>query len=358
MISLSLCMIVKNEEETLGRCLECIKDIVDEIVIVDTGSTDSTKAIALKYTDKIYDFEWCDDFSKARNYSFSKATKEYMMWLDADDVILEKDRAKLKKLKESLDKGTDIVMLKYDLNLDENGVPALSYYRERILKRKNDYKWKSPIHEVIELKGKLLYEDISITHQKEKHHDPKRNLRIFETMKKKNIQFDARQTFYYARELYYNGEYDNALYYFNKFLKDERGFIENKISACLDLYDLYININKEKEAIQALFNSFEYDIPRAEICCSIANYFFNKNKYEIAIYWYKEASEKVLDIYKGGFYIKDCYDFIPYMGMCVCYFKLGDLNKSNEYNKLAGKIKPNDKNYLNNIQFFETKGYK
>ena len=190
MISISLCMIVKNEELTLERCLKSIQDIVDEIIIVDTGSTDKTKEIAYKFTNKVYDFKWCDDFSKARNYSFSKATKEYIMWLDADDVILEKDRVKLQHLKETLDKKTDIVMLKYDLNLDENGVPALSYYRERILKRKNDYKWKSPIHEVIELKGKLLYEDISITHQKEKHHDPKRNLRIFETMKKKLVVID------------------------------------------------------------------------------------------------------------------------------------------------------------------------
>ena len=91
MVEISLCMIVKNEEDVIGRCLECVKEVVDEIIIVDTGSTDSTVEIAKEYTNKIYNFEWVDDFAKARNYSFSKATKDYIMWLDADDIILEKD---------------------------------------------------------------------------------------------------------------------------------------------------------------------------------------------------------------------------------------------------------------------------
>ena len=79
MITISLCMIVKNEEAVLARCLESVKDVVDEIIIVDTGSTDKTKQIAYRYTQNVYDFEWIDDFSAARNYSFSKATKDYQM---------------------------------------------------------------------------------------------------------------------------------------------------------------------------------------------------------------------------------------------------------------------------------------
>ena len=94
MKEISLCMIVRNEEEVIERCLKSICDLVDEIIIVDTGSTDKTKQIVSKYTDKIYDFEWVNDFAKARNYSFSKATKDYILWLDADDVILEEDRKK------------------------------------------------------------------------------------------------------------------------------------------------------------------------------------------------------------------------------------------------------------------------
>ena len=85
MATVSLCMIVRNEEDVLGRCLESVKDIVDEIIIVDTGSTDRTKEIAGRFTNTVYDFPWIDDFSAARNFSFSKATMDYQMWLDADE---------------------------------------------------------------------------------------------------------------------------------------------------------------------------------------------------------------------------------------------------------------------------------
>ena len=99
MKTISLCMIVKDEENVIERCLKSVKGIFDEIIIVDTGSSDNTKKIVSKYTDKIYDYKWNNDFSEARNYSFSKATCDYIMWLDADDVLLEEDAKKLKQLR-------------------------------------------------------------------------------------------------------------------------------------------------------------------------------------------------------------------------------------------------------------------
>lgn len=92
MITVSLCMIVKNEEDTLPRCLSSVKDIVQEIIIVDTGSTDKTKEVAHTFTDHVVDFEWIHDFAAARNHAFSLATQEYILCLDADDVFREKDR--------------------------------------------------------------------------------------------------------------------------------------------------------------------------------------------------------------------------------------------------------------------------
>ena len=89
MISISLCMIVKNEAEILARCLDSLVGLMDEIIIVDTGSTDDTKEIARQYTDLVYDFSWCDDFAAARNFSFSKATKEYIYAPDAHEVLSE-----------------------------------------------------------------------------------------------------------------------------------------------------------------------------------------------------------------------------------------------------------------------------
>lgn len=84
---LSLCMIVKDEEKMLPECLESAKDIVDEIVIVDTGSTDNTKAIAERFGAKIYDFTWCNDFAAARNKSIKYATGKWILYLDADERL-------------------------------------------------------------------------------------------------------------------------------------------------------------------------------------------------------------------------------------------------------------------------------
>jgi glycosyltransferase involved in cell wall biosynthesis len=119
-------MIVKNEENTLPRCLNSIKDLVDEINIVDTGSTDKTIEIAKQFTERVFHFSWVNSFAKARNYSFSLATKDYILFLDADDVLLEEDREKFRKLKETLDLSVDGVSMIYQTGFDQYGNVTLS----------------------------------------------------------------------------------------------------------------------------------------------------------------------------------------------------------------------------------------
>ena len=143
MISISVCMIVKNEEKILARCLDSLKGIADEMVIVDTGSTDRTKEIAQTYTDKIYDFEWIDDFSAARNYAFSKATKEYVYMADADEVIDEENRRRFLLLKEMLSSEVEIVQMYYDNQLDKGTVYNFNKeYRPKLYKRVRQFRFE------------------------------------------------------------------------------------------------------------------------------------------------------------------------------------------------------------------------
>lgn len=128
MIEISVCMIIKNEEDVLARCLNCVKQFADEMIIVDTGSDDQSRKIAETYTDKVFDFVWCDDFSKARNFAFEKATKDFRMWLDADDVILDEDIQKIKDLKQRLTLDVDIVLMKYHTAFDQDENPIFTYY--------------------------------------------------------------------------------------------------------------------------------------------------------------------------------------------------------------------------------------
>ena len=90
MISVSVCMIVKNEEKVLRRCLDSLAGLYEELVIVDTGSTDSTKEIAGRYTDKVYDLVWTGSFSDARNFAFDKCTCDYIYSVDADEILAGK----------------------------------------------------------------------------------------------------------------------------------------------------------------------------------------------------------------------------------------------------------------------------
>lgn len=90
-VPLSVCIITKNEEENLNRCLECLSSFDFEIVVVDTGSVDATKEIAARYTNHIYDFKWCNDFATAKNFAVSKATNEYVMVIDSDEYLQQAD---------------------------------------------------------------------------------------------------------------------------------------------------------------------------------------------------------------------------------------------------------------------------
>lgn len=352
MVTVSLCMIVKNEEAVLARCLNSVKDIVDEIIIVDTGSTDKTKEIASSFTEKIYDFPWIDDFSAARNYSFEKATMDYCFWLDADDIVPEKSREDILFLKKTLSSDTDIVMMKYETGFDESGKPTYTYYRERFIRNYKGFLWQGAIHEVIPPRGVLFYSEIAIEHRKIAPGDPDRNIRIFEKMLKDGKTLNPREQYYYGRELFYHKRYEECISILETFLAGGMGWVENEIEACSFISFSYGRLGEERESLLALFRSFEFDAPRAEICCNIGKYFMGKEHWKTAVHWYQTA----LTAERGkGFVQEDCYDYVPYIELCVCYDHLGDSKKAEAYNEMAGRIKPQSKAVAYNRAYFSSK---
>lgn len=353
MVEISLCMIVKNEEDVLARCLESVQGIADEIIVVDTGSNDTTLHIAAQYA-TVYTFPWKDDFAAARNYSFSKATKDYILWLDADDIFLEEDRQKFRELKTSLTTETDMVMMKYNVAFDKDGNPTLSYYRERLLRRAMGYQWIGAVHEVIPQEGHIVYSDIAVTHRKLHPSDPDRNLRIFEKLLKEGETLDPRQEFYYGRELYYHSRWEEAARVFTAFLNEGRGWKENSISACMDLCRCLEKLGRREEALLTLFRSFLYDPPRAEVCCEIGRLFMERQEYTSAIYWYEAACQCNPEQAEasGAFVSPECYDFIPFMELCVCWDRLGDHQKAYSYHKKAQELRPESAGVQHNEVYF------
>lgn len=159
--TISLCMIVKNEEDNLARCLDSTMDIVDEIIIVDTGSTDSTIEIAESYGARVFNHPWEGNFSKARNYSLKHATCDWILILDADEELNNDDIPIIKEVTENNDclAVSFIIKNKYKNSTQEG-------YAQMVRLFKNSYGiyYKGIVHNTIHYSGKCLYSSIKIIH--------------------------------------------------------------------------------------------------------------------------------------------------------------------------------------------------
>ncbi len=350
-MTISLCMIVKNEEDVLARILSQAKKFADEIIIVDTGSKDSTIEIAKKFTNKVYNFKWVGDFSKARNYSFSFATGDYIMWLDADDFILDEDVEKINKLKAGK-MTADIYMFEYVLTHEADMTPIFKYMRERLFKRSKNYLWTDPVHELICLEGKIEKLDIRVYHEKIHPAPSGRNLKIYQKLKRQKIKLSARQQFYYARELMFNGYYKKAISELNKFIKRDDGWVENKIQACIDKSLCFKSLSNNEGEFESLVESFKFSVPRSEVSYRLGNYFLNLKKYDEAEYWYLQAYEKSEIVDNGAFIERDMHDFLPCLQLCYVCFLKKDIQKSFHFHQLAKSIRPNNAIVLKNENFF------
>lgn len=357
-MEISLCMIVKNEEEALPRCLECVTSFIDEIILVDTGSTDHTKEIGAKYNAKIFDFKWCDNFGKARNYAFDQATKDYIMWLDADDYITQDNIAKIVSLKTTLDSTIDSVSMHYSLGRDALGNTATSLRRNRIVKRKKAYKWIGCIHEYLEVTGNVYPADIYIHHDKHKTYTD-RNLKIYRKMQEENISMSPRDLYYFANELYYNNLFEEAIRQYITFL-DTDGWVEDKKIATSNLIQCFTATNQPEMRINAILESFKWTKPRADICCRLADYFLEKEAYQDAVFWYKVAMMCTPEKGTMSLDLKDYYTWIPAIQLCVCFSHLGDYYMAYYYNELCSKLGGNTIKVLHNRDFltsqFEQEG--
>ncbi|NDI36281.1 glycosyltransferase [Chengkuizengella sediminis] len=338
-------MIVRNEEEVLGRCLSSVTDFIDEIIIVDTGSTDRTKEVARKYTDKIFDFEWVDDFSKARNFSFSKATKDYIMWLDADDIVPEESRLQILELKRSqiLAHNMECIMMDYQYRFDAQGILISTLLRERIIKRKCNFKWIGLVHEILDVSGKAFITNIKIKHLKKKTHSDQ-YIKIFEKAVEQGKKLSLRDKLHYGNECFKHKQYQKAVDLYEE-ISNEKSLNHNqRIYAYLKLADCHIQYNEFDHAIANCLKTFELDPPRGEACCKLGHIYALNQQIHKAIGWYKTASH--IDIPVNSAYIKTpCYTWLPHVHLCTCYMSLGLYAEAKQHNDIASKYIP-DSSYV------------
>lgn len=298
MVEISLCMIVKNEEKVLARCLDSIVDLMDEIVIVDTGSTDATKEIAARYTDKIYDFAWIQDFSAARNFAFSKATKDYIYTADADEVLDVENHSRFADLKQVLLPEIEMVQMKYGNQLSHGTAYNFDEeYRPKLFKRLREWTWIEPVHEQVRLDPVVFDSDIVITHKPHDNH-AKRDFAVFQKQIRAGKTLSKRLHHMYAMELYISGDKEDLAeaepFFTASAVDPARSMDEVKEAACVVCRSARLRGDSHtllKMSLKDLLTEGS-----SEMCYELGEYFWAADDLEEAAMWYYNAMHETQSI--------------------------------------------------------------
>ena len=313
-------MIAKNEEKFLEQCLNSVNGLADEIVLVDTGSTDKTKEIAKKFNAKIFDFKWIDDFSAARNESLKHAAKDWILVLDADETLDEEGRKAIKELVNGKENDAFLFLQKNYTNEtsiagfvndqhNHNGKTYAGWYGSfiaRLFRNKKGYKFEGTVHELVEpsienKKGKIAATNIVLHHYGNSDSSVVKEKRKFylELCKKKVEEKKDASSYFELGVLYKeNSDFDNAVKSFKK-------AIELNPKHSMALYELGVIYEKEKN-------------------------------YDEAIKFYTESLRK-----------KENSESFQSLG--VCYLKKGMLKEAYRNLAKAMLLNPNKYNIYNNL---------
>lgn len=242
-MTVSLAMIVRDEERTLGRCLASVAGVFDEIVVVDTGSRDATKEVALRHGARLFDFEWVDDFAAARQFAFDRATSEWVAWLDADDVVT--DAARLREATDAAPPDVAGFEWRYVSARDSWGNALCEFWRERCVRNDGTFRWSGRVHEVLlPSEPRTLARDhgVVVEHRPEDARAAEktgRNLRILEAERRAARKgADPRVLLYLGNEYTAAGRTGRAIACYRRYLRaatwdDERYFAQTRLASLL-----------------------------------------------------------------------------------------------------------------------------
>lgn len=247
---ISGCLIVKNESETLEKCIKSMLPVLNELIVVDTGSTDNTVEIAKKYTNKVYHYEWNDNFSAARNFAICKARYEWIIFLDADEYFSENSPRNIRKTIDE-ENGQADALLTRGYNITGSGQIAETFNVVRVFRNKPELRYHGRIHESLNKKGKFMIADctdiIEFFHtgySEEVITNKNKNDRNFSLLLKDIEERPTDGTAHYYLSVQYIGieDYENTLYHAKKAVEygvkamgGEAMAYVNYIKSCLHL---------------------------------------------------------------------------------------------------------------------------
>lgn len=284
----SAALIVKNEEAVLGRCLESIAGAVDEIIVVDTGSEDATRAVAERHGARVADFPWRDDFSAARQHAFDQATGHWVFWLDADDVVIGAGR-----LRDILaDARPDVAGFRwrYILARNDRGEPTYSCWRERCVRNNGSFRWRGRVHEVLVPAGSAVLvnsDEIVVEHRPlpDRTHQRGRNLRILEAeVEAAGQNTEPRLLYYLGREYADHGDFPRAIETLERYVlvsqwDDERYF------AYVQTGDLRVAGGDFARALDAYWAALKIQPRWPDAYFGLVRTYYFRREWEKVVHW-------------------------------------------------------------------------
>ena len=333
----SLHMIVKDAEHKLARTLDSVKSFVDEIVIVDTGSTDGTISLAESYGAKVSTFEWVDDFAAARNFALQQCTGDWALWFDAGDVLSSATVKRFEWIKVQpalTDPKSPINVIWSILNRqsDDKGEVKYTINQPRLVKMSSNPRWNFAIHEELWLDSPnaILDEFLVID-------DPEggmkaaseRNLRIMEKCIAEGRDIE-RNTFLRLGDLEVLGRYEEVAASVEDIYAlplDNYSFGQAYLTAARAFHQLK---NEEKER-ENLLRSMLHDATRPEAYMYLGDLEFGKEKFNRAVPYYRAATEMEPDSRRIQPTHLPHYTYAPYERLGYCYLGLNDIKKALDY---------------------------
>ena len=321
-LPISVCIIAKNEEKYIEECLKKIKPYGFEIVVTDTGSTDRTKEIALKYADKVLDFEWINDFSAARNYCAANASNNWILALDCDEYMESLDVRILRILMQKNPKHVGVIRLK-NIQLRENDELGYSVDDLPRMYNRNYYAFDRPIHEQIVhtkvdsdvldgflIPAEVIHHGYAITGE-DMIKKQERNLEILY----KAIEDEPENPYFYFQtgcSLQVLQKLEEAAAMYEKCLSFDpsldRVYV---IEAITSLAFVYSDLGKVDDAI-ALMENYTSKSNKANIFFSYANVLFKNDQPLKAVVNYLKAT-MMPDAHLLGEKLLTCYERIIYI---------------------------------------------